>query len=328
MVPFRYSSKILFTALLLIASSILFVACDSLEDDVSPEIPDVDIVNNEIRILPNGTAYIDLYAMVSAAGEVRLDINSQPAKGELSELGKGFLQYAPHANFKSGKDSFRFSIYSKQNTLLTTDSVTIVISDSTNLPCGYYPANDFVYDISGPVVVNVTSNDFLCGDSTLAKVSIYRPNNTFPPYHGTATTQGNSISYTPGPGFDGVDQIIYKVYHMQDTSRYGYATVYFRKTPACDFLPLNDSYTLDLDSIQSDTVHLNVFANDFLCSTPINQFTFSVLDGSHVGITIPGPPIMYEVQTVFNQSYSDSLTYQLCRNGDCKQAKVYINVVK
>lgn len=328
MAPFRYSSQTVLMAVLFAVGCILFVSCDTLEDDVAPESPDIDISNNEIRILPNGTAYIDLYSMVRAAGQVRLDINSQPNKGELSELGKGFLQYSPHANFKSGKDSFRFSIYSQQNTLLTTDSVTIILTDSTDLPCGYYPANDFVYDLSGQTFINVTANDLLCCDSTLAKVEIYRPNNTFPPYHGTATVQGNLLSYTPGAGFDGVDQIIYKVYHQQDTSKYGFATVYLKKTPACQFQAFNDHFMLHLDTIQSDTLQLHVLANDILCSTPINEYTFNVLDDGHVGTTRPGPPIMYELPSVVSQSYTDSLSYQLCRNGDCKQAKVYINVIK
>jgi hypothetical protein len=182
--------------------------------------------------------------------------------------------------------------------------------------------------VQGSIALDVTSNDLLCGDSTLAKVEIYKPTNTFPPYHGTASVQGNLVSYTPGAGFDGEDQVIYKVYHTQDTSKYGFATVYFKKSPACEFQPLNDFFTLRLDSIQSDTAHLPVFANDVLCATPINQYAFSILDDGHVGATRPGPPITYEFPAVITQSYTDSLVYQLCRNGDCKQAKVYISVIK
>jgi hypothetical protein len=332
MAPIRYSTKTVSIALLFVVTCLIFVSCDSLENDVSPEVPDVNIGNNEIRILPNGTAYIDLYSMVRAAGNVRLDISSQPTRGELSEISKGFLQYSPYSSFKSGKDSFRFSIYSMQNTLLTTDSITIILeTDTTNLPCGYYAVNDFVYDIGdvdGPVSVDVTHNDFLCGDSTKVRVEIYRPDNTFPPYHGSATIQGNDITYFAGAGFQGFDKVFYKVYHEDDTSVYSFAVVYFEKTPPCEFLPQNDRFTLNLDSIQTDTVHLAVFANDMLCSTSINQYTFSILDDGHVGTTRPGPPIMYGLPAVITQSYTDSLAYQLCRNGDCKQAKVYINVIK
>jgi hypothetical protein len=61
----------------------------------------------------------------------------------LTDLGRGLLQDSPNAG--TSRDAFTFTVFDKNNEAIKQDSVVIIIeNDSTNLPCGIYPGNDFV----------------------------------------------------------------------------------------------------------------------------------------------------------------------------------------
>jgi hypothetical protein len=270
--------------------------------------------------------------MVKSAGAVRLDITGQPRKGGLSELSEGLLQYTPNIDFKKGSDFFEFAIYSQNNNLLKRDSIVIVVeSDSTKLPCGLYPQNDSVTYVTGPTLINVLLNDALCGDSTQIGVSIYRPNSSFPPHTGTAVMQGTNILYTPGNSFTGNDKVVYKVYSLTDTTKYGIGTVYISRMPVCNFAVNTDSYVFRGDTLTSSSVHLNVFNNDQLCGTPVGSYAFTMLRDGDVGNAVYQnaggvADFVYSFSDTITRDFTDSLTYRLCREAQCKTAKVYIQV--
>jgi hypothetical protein len=175
---------------------ILLASCDVLESDPDILEPEVQITGDEVYVLANSTSFIDLQSKVHSNQEARLAVTSSPSHGTLTDLGKGIIQYAPKVGNSRIKDGFEVTVYSKSNEIIKKDTVVIIVeNDSTKLPCSIYPANDYVYNVTSAVTVDVTANDIICSNDVI--VSIYRPENTFPPYYGTASASGKKIVYAP-----------------------------------------------------------------------------------------------------------------------------------
>jgi hypothetical protein len=343
MLSIPHNLKSLLTKAVLFSLPALFYACDPVDHDVTPGGPTVDLVGTEVIMLSNGSAYIDLYSKIKTNGTVRVDIASQPRKGDLSEVGTGFLKYSPDRYFTRGRDAFAFSIYDENNRLLKSDSLVIIVEDdSTNLPCGIYPQDDYVYHVTGPVQINVRENDILCADSMNLILEVYRPNNSFPPHAGTATVLSNNvIQYTPGSNFNGSDEFIYKVFSANDSSLVGFAVVHISSDTACNFVVNDDAYTfsvdslsqydsLSLDSIRYDSVRLYVLNNDILCDSMGTGHSFNIIqypvhgtayynnNDAFIGYTFP--------HNGSSTSFTDSLVYRVCVDQGCKVGRVKINV--
>jgi hypothetical protein len=324
-------ARTIFTYLLVLSGCLWLYGCDVLGEDVDPDDPLVEITGKEVYMTADGSGYIDLYAMVKTQGTVRLDIISQPRKGTLSKMADGLLQYTPAGNFKKGRDSFKFLIYSQNNRLLKEDSVSIIVeNDSTNLPPGIYPQDDFVYNVTGAVTINVLRNDILGADSTQVGVEIYRPGQHFPPHRGTATVvAGNMIRYTPGNNFNGSDSVFYRVYSLADTTKSGIAKIVIAPAQSCEFSLFNDHFVFDTDTIASDSLQLNVFQNDQLCAVPVSSYQVTLLNDGSEGTAFYNNAggLRYTFpDTVTRSFFRDSIIYQMCYAQRCKAAKVYIEV--
>ena len=153
------------TLLTILSVLTIFYSCDMLEDDVKPEGPTFELVNNEFHILADGNGYIDLYSMVKTQNTIKLNVSSQPTNGKLWEVGPGLLKYVPFKTYK-GKDEFLFSVYDTDNKLLKTDTIDIVVDeDPSNLPC-IYPQDDWIYSSGTPITVDVLANDMICGNAS------------------------------------------------------------------------------------------------------------------------------------------------------------------
>jgi hypothetical protein len=318
-------------AYLLILWGCMFLnGCDVLEADVDPDNPHVEITDKAIYVMSDGTGYIDLYAMIKTQGTVRLDIVSQPRNGKLSEMGKGLFQYTPANNFRKGKDSFAFHIYSQNNRLLKEDSVTIIVeSDTTGFPQGIYPQNDLITGVTGEITFNVLYNDILGTDSTQVGVEIYRPASGFPPHAGTATVvAGNLIRYTPGNNFNGSDSLFYKVFSLADPARFGIAKVVIAPAPSCQFRLFNDSFAFDADTLTTDTLWLNIFQNDQLCARPVSSYQVELLNDGSIGTAFysNAGSLGYRLPGQGVQSFSDSVIYRVCYGQRCEASMVYIEV--
>lgn len=326
----------------LVSGLVLLYACDAVEHDVTPGGTDVEVVGTEVVILSNGSAYIDLYSKIKTKSAVRLDIASQPLNGNLSELGTGFLRYSPDEHFVKGRDAFAFAVYDENNHLLTSDSLVIIVEDdTTNLPCGIYPQDDYVYEIAAaPVLVNVVANDILCGDSANLILEVYRPNNSFPPYAGTATVVSNSIiKYTPGSNFSGSDEFIYKLSSPTDSSLVGFAVVHISAAAPCNFIVRDDtvmfdadSLLVDPDSVVSDSLRLYplyVLNNDVLCDSAGTGHSFTITHFPEHGNAYYGTeaPIVYAFpQGTVPAGFADSLVYRVCIDQRCAYGSVRIGV--
>ncbi len=326
-------SRIKLAGILFVASmAALLFSCDLMENDVRPEDAQPKIEGATVYTTSTSSAFIDLHRLVKTQNPVQFKITSQPKNGRLTELGKGIVEYSPNDRNTTGKDRFGFSISTLDNKLLTSDSITIIISDSTHLPCGIYAQKDLVTDsLRGPVTIDVLQNDTVC-DSLEVKVDIFQTDSVSLPEYGTATViSGNRIVYSPGAHFNGKDHFYYKVYSIAD-STFSIGEVLIEQEKAINVFILNDDhYAFDADTLfnnplPGDTLKLEVFANDDL-------LTGSSIPGRS---TISLPP-SYGRATVYGLSYiryapsgkkqvTDTLRYQVCYGAQCKTAKVTIQI--
>ncbi|HEY9045775.1 MAG TPA: hypothetical protein VIN08_07750 [Ohtaekwangia sp.] len=312
--------------LLLATVIIALYSCDVLENDASPNENPVEISDQKVYVLPNGSAYIDLYSKVKTLGTVKLNVSGQPRHGNLTELSNGFLQYSPDHTFRKGTDAIAFSIYSESNQFIRLDSIVIIVeNDTTQLPCGYYPRNDSTFNVTGTVSIPVLQNDILCGDSSDVILEIYRPATSFPPYYGTATVVGTHIQYTPNSAFTS-DKIIYKVYSSTDTTKVGYGVVYLYNEAPCTVQLNSDQFDIPADTVTTDSVRLYVFSNDILCQDTA-QYSFSISKAPVYGKATMRSPYRIDYKLLdTTAAYTDSLRYKVCYGSQCQEASVSINV--
>ena len=88
-----FQTKIVSTFLWLSVLTTIFFSCDVLEPDVDVLKPEVSLREDQIFVFSNSSALIDLNSKVKTNKPVRLSITSSTRYGELSDLGKGLLQY-------------------------------------------------------------------------------------------------------------------------------------------------------------------------------------------------------------------------------------------
>jgi len=303
---------------------ILLSSCDVLESDTDVLEPEVDITGKEIYVLPNGESFIDLQSKVQTNQPARLAVTSMPRHGTLTDLGKGMLQYAPTIGYVKGRDGFEFTVYSASNEIIKRDSVIIIIeNDSTNLPCNLYPVTDFVYTVLPTgVTIDVTANDVICSNDI--SVSVYRPENSFPPYYGTAEAKNNKIVYYPGPSFSGTDKIMYKIM-ASNPERIAYGLVYITSDSSCSFSVADDHYeytTLTEGSI----LILTAFENDSLCQAS-NQYIVKIKLGPSYGkASVSTNGFAYQVPDSVGFSFNDQFVYEVCKETTCKTARVNVRL--
>jgi hypothetical protein len=310
----------------------LLYACDTLEQDVNPNNPIVNLTSNEVFAISNRSAYIDLYSRINTSGPVRFDISSKPKHGNLSEVASGLLRYSPATTFKSGHDSFAFSIYSTNDKLLLRDSIIITVGDSTDAPCNFYPKDDWVYTSGTPVNVNVLGNDFLCGDTSDIVLEIYKPGSNFPPHSGSASViSGNKIQYTAfNKSINTVDTVVYKLSRSGDRSTVGFGTVYINVNvdTANECQPITDSlWTALRPDPVADTMFIIAYDSSNFCNVTYDSLTITSQPKNGSAIPFMNMYIKYAYTlTDTNQVLLDTLTYNLCNGQGCVDGNIYIRI--
>jgi Bacterial Ig domain len=305
---------------------IVFLAsCDVLESDPDVLEPAVEITGDEVYVLSNGTSFIDLQSRVQSNLEARLAVTSSPSHGTLTDLGKGIIQYAPKAGNRRVKDGFEVTVFSKNNEILKKDTVVIIVeNDSTKLPCSIYPVNDYVHNVTSPVTIDVTANDIICSNDVV--VSVYRPENTFPPYYGTASVSGSKIVYTPAASFPGQDKLMYKLTAANHPSVFAYGMVYITNDSSCNLALADDHFTYTTLK-ESTAIKIPVFGNDTICQS-LNLSQVSIKTSPIKGkATIDSDGIYYQAPSPVMENFVDRFTYEVCVDGICKSAQVDVGVI-
>jgi len=302
---------------------VLLAACDVLESDPDVLEPEVEITGDEVYVLANGTSFIDLQSKVHSTLEARLAVTSSPSHGTLTDLGKGIIQYAPKEGNTRVKDGFELTIFSKSNEILKKDTVVIIVeNDSTKLPCSIYPVNDYIYNVASPVTIDVTANDIICSNDVT--VSVYRPENTFPPYYGTATISGDKIVYTPGGSFPGEDKLMYKLTAANDPELIAYGMVYITGGSSCQLALYDDTFVYV--GLEGGTIPLFVFRNDSICEA-LNLYQVNIKTNPLYGkASITSDGILFEVPVSPDRIFYDHFTYEVCLDAICETARVDVKI--
>lgn len=124
---------------------------------------------------------------------------TQPAHGQAAIVGDTII-YTPTAGF-TGADTFSYAI--SDGGAIATGQVTVVVvpnvapvatNDTFNVTAG-----------SGPITLNVLGNDHDHHGLTLTIVSVTQP------AHGQVAISGNTLVYTPEPGFTGEVTFTYTI---------------------------------------------------------------------------------------------------------------------
>lgn len=305
------------------------VSCDVLEPDADLLNPDVKISDDPVYVVAGNATFIDLSAKISTNRLVRFKVTAPPQLGQLSDLGKGLLQYTPGMQNRKSHDAFEFTIFSEDDKILKVDTVDISIEkDSTSLPCGVFPGDDYVYGVkvATPVDIAVLANDFVCGaDSASLVVSVVDLGDGFPPLFGEAVAVGHIIRYTANTAFTGVDKIIYRVSSKDNPKLGSYGIVFLSPESGCQAVPRDDFFVVGMDSLMSKSLPLPVIHNDSACSQAIA--TWHIKTPAQFGTlsqTSYGFAYRLKSGVEVGPSFKDEFTYELCHSNNCNTAKVTI----
>jgi len=296
---------------------ILAAGCDTAENDLDSQALKV---NNEPVTLSANGGVIDLAARVIYPGKVKVEVTTTTKHGELKDLGKGLLQYTPLKGY--GKDSFGFRVFNSDNRILRDDSIGIIIPDSTNIPsdstsafCHYVHAiNDSVWNVTGPITLDVALNDSTCTDSLTITVNVQ-------PEFGTATVVGNKIHYVPAAGFAGTDKLLYKATSNDPSVIAGYAWVKIYGTNwSCTPQAVADLFYKPLND--TSAIWLDVLANDTLCDS-VPQINLGQ-SPNHGNAWYDATVKKIGYRNLPTSNDTDSLMYNVCGGLACTNAWVVI----
>ena len=141
---------------------------------------------------------------------VTLRITKSPSHGDLNFYDSLTLKYKSDKSFIEGKDEFEVSALSNGKVIGTQMITLNIIANPADIDCGdgvsIHTIEDFVFTKSdSSIAINAMTNDQFCGlDKAQATLSIYSN-----PKNGEAKLEGESIFYTPSPGFTGIDSMVY-----------------------------------------------------------------------------------------------------------------------
>lgn len=201
-------------------AALLLVTCDPFQEEenlarLNTSATDYFILSHSS--LSHPSAVMDLRALVSASfTKISIKVSESPTRGTLTFLNDFLLKYTPSDDFTEnveccdgyGKDHFKFEFGSSEG-ILGTHLVTVhMIRWFDELPCSLIAVEDRAYttpDTSVPI--RILFNDRLCG----IKVDDVDVSISLNPKYGQASINTDSIIYTPETGFEGFDEIVYKI---------------------------------------------------------------------------------------------------------------------
>jgi hypothetical protein len=336
--------------------SIVTISCDTLEKDAIENQSEIELKEAPIVVSPQNSGVIDLNSLVkSATGNHTFSVTTQPRIGTLEAIDEFLLKYTPNNGITEGTDSFVLSVFGNENIIIGKDTIFIlIVSDSTQLPCGVYALDDHLFlTDSAAVVVDVLVNDTACGvDESLLVVTLLDqevndPVSVGASYGSTEVLAGGKIRYVPNATFEGQDRFMYKITKPADVPNAGdpeessIATVYIAADVACTALPiaLPDTFAIpynmivQIDTLTFDTVYytgpfyLDVTGNDFLCTNDYPSLEVIRAAGGIVDVSDGEVGFKYTLPIAGMWSgFYDNFRYRMCTGSGCDEAEVVIKI--
>jgi uncharacterized repeat protein (TIGR01451 family) len=249
---------------------------------------------------------IDVSANDLGAGTVALE--QAPAHGSVNAVDGTFI-YTPDPGF-TGTDTFTYSLCDPPSQLCTSAAVTISV-----LPALVDDTATTI--VNQPVDIAVLLNDL--GATT-------PPSIASPPSNGTAVVNGTIVTYTPDPGYIGVDTFTYSECSPEARAACAAATVTVTVTEAPNTPPVLTAPVLTTE--QDTAVSGAVTATD-----PEGQpVTFDTLpiDGPAHGTVVIATDGTFTYTPAPGFVGADAFTVQGCDNANppaCTTAVVQVTVV-
>ena len=190
---------------------LFLVGCDSFTPEPESQ---VTFGVNKYYVVPGSSIVVDLKSVIKQSfTNVSLSISQNPTRGTLTQLDPFLLKYTPNLDFLEGTDQFVFSAAIDNGAAVKTEKTTIFMKDGiSEFPCGIYPIEDYArVNPNGVTVVHPLRNDQICDVNGALNVLIY-----LGPNFGNAVVTGDSIMYTPGSSFSGIDELVYRTSSDQD----------------------------------------------------------------------------------------------------------------
>ncbi len=246
---------------------------------------------------------INVLANDTPTGELTLIAVSDPPNGSAAISGNTVV-YTPDPGFASPpNDTFTYTVRDRFERTATA-TVTVTVN-----PPGLTAADDTATTAAGaPVTINVLANDTPTGGLTLIAVS--------DPPNGSAAISGNTVVYTPDPGFASPPNDTF-TYTVRDRfERTATATVTVTVNPP-GLTAADDTAT----TAAGTPVTINVLANDQGDGLTL----VSVSDPSNGSAAISGNAVVYTPDPGFASPPNDTFTYTV-RDGFQQTATATVTV--
>ena len=242
-------------------------------------------------------------------------IVTPPANGTVTVHPDGSVTYTPDADW-NGVDAFTYTVCDDDGAC-DQATVTVNVGDENDAPVAV--DDSAVTDEDVPVAIDVLANDH-DPDGTLdpSSVSIVSP-----PANGTVTVHPDgSVTYTPNPGWNGVDAFTYQV--CDDDGGCSVATVTVTVNDVNDPpFALDDAAATDEDV----PVSIGILANDGDSDGTLDPSSVTIVSPPANGtVTVhPDGSVTYTPNPDWNGV--DAFTYSVCDDdGACATATVTVTV--
>ena len=238
---------------------------------------------------------------------------TNPANGSVSISSNGTdVIYTPNAGF-TGVDTFVYTVCDADG---GTDTATVTVTVGSGNQAPKLTDDSITTPFDTAVTMNVTGNDTDPENDSLTITATTNPAN------GTASITGNNVTYTPTPGYVGVDSYTYTVSDGNGNTATANATVIISGS-TLGLNAVNDTATTGYQT----PVTINVSGNDTNPdggNTCVTSITSNPSDG-FVTISSTGQDVVYTPNNGFVGT--DSFVYLACDSeGDTAPATVTVNV--
>lgn len=240
-------------------------------------------------------------------------LTSSPKFGSATVDGNR-IGYTPRAN-ANGTDTFGYRVCDASGRCATS-TVAVQVAPVNDPPTINPDATTTDRDVAADIAVLANDTD-VDGDQ-LTVVSVATP------AHGSATTDGTRVTYTPVSGFTGTDSFTYRACDPSGacgTAGVSVMVLATNRPPNA----VDDSAS----TTRNNTVWIDVLGNDSDPDGNLDPTTLTVISGpEHArNLKVQGGRIRYRPNWYFIGT--DTLTYQVCdTEGACDTAVVTITVAR
>ncbi len=251
-------------------------------DDSIPVLEDSS--NNQLNVLIND---------VDIDGDSIIIIGiTQPTNG-VATYTTSYVYYTPNPNY-NGLDSLTYTI-SDGNGGTDTAGVSLTVTSQSDPPVAVDDTAIVIEDSSNNLL-NVLANDYDPESNPLLITSVTQPT------HGTSSTNGAFVFYTPAPNYNGVDSFSYTISDGGSTDS---ATVTLSITAVNDPPSANDDTTTVVEDSNNNPIMVLLNDNDI---DGDSLTVIGVTQPPHGSVTFSASTVFYTPQANFVGADSFSYT--------------------